>query len=227
MAKAKKVIPVRVAPARVTIAASDITALRNGIADTRTMIANGLTARDHRIDALEEAICPRVAARLAGLESRAGVSPGANSFGIIGKFEQQLQKITERLDADDGDKKRPFEALHQPRSTVLDRVSVLEQNADTVNKSIAILVDKANRGPKTSAELATIQDIALMEGRRQYNAVRHPHFDFIAADPSKTWKIAQEVFYATHKKPLDRESLDVQNEVYDRMKTIIKIVEQA
>lgn len=72
MAKAKK----RVYQARVTISANDITALRNGIdalnkeqSRLRGVIVDGLTARDHRIDALDEC---NLSARLNSIEKAEG-----------------------------------------------------------------------------------------------------------------------------------------------------------
>lgn len=50
-----------------------------------------------RIEALEEAICPRVAARLAEIEKRVGVRQSNNSFGNLGTFEQAIQTFAERL----------------------------------------------------------------------------------------------------------------------------------
>lgn len=94
---------------------------RADVVDAMTLIA--LT---NRVDALDEAICPKVAARLAGLERRVGQRPGNNSFGIVGEFEEQLQKLTERVNADDVDKQRVFEVLAQIRTTVLERVQKLE-----------------------------------------------------------------------------------------------------
>lgn len=269
MAKAKKKVP----PARVTVHADALTYLRNGfddlskeqsrlrciISETSVREVAQLACHANQIKALEEAICPRVAARLTALER---------------SEKQQIEindGIGDRLSADDGDKKRVFEALHQLRSTVLDRVSVLEQNADTVNKSIAILVDKANRGPKTSAELAkewakrqsfgpvnttdvgqcdtpSMADDSIKRSQIANEmesmfgwSLRDSHLSNLicivekalgtsaskADDPSKIWKVSREVFFAQDGKSLDKESLSFQKGVYEQMKTIIKIVEQA
>lgn len=174
------------------------------------------TKQQNRIAALEEAICPRVAARLTALERHVELQKGEN------------QAAFQRLNADDADKKSVFDVLHQLRSTVLDRVSVLEQNAATVNKSIAILVNKqtnaADAAPvviEDTAENRRWLDLNLARGKGQCSAPSK------ADDPYTVWKIARKVFLAMEGKPMDEAPLNIQNEVYDRMKTIIKIVEQA
>lgn len=177
------------------------------------------TKQQNRIAALEEAICPRVAARLTALE----------------RSEKQQSEINDgigdRLNADDGDKKRVFEVLQQMRNTVLGRVSALEQNAITFSESIAILVNKqTNAADAADAAPVVIEDTAenrrwldlnLARGKGQCSAPSK------ADDPYMIWKIARKVFLAMEGKPMDEAPLNIQNEVYDRMKTIIKIVEQA
>lgn len=58
------------------------------------MISDGLTARDHRIDALDEAICPRVAARLEALEKKTlDASTRVDLNARITRIEQELSAL--------------------------------------------------------------------------------------------------------------------------------------
>lgn len=96
-------------------------------------IAGRQNKQQNEIAALEEAICPRVAARLTALERHVELQKGEN------------QAVFQRLNGDDADKKRVFDVLATIRNKVLARVQVTEQDISAINKSVAILSHAVNR----------------------------------------------------------------------------------
>jgi hypothetical protein len=105
------------------------------------------TKQHNRILALEEAICPRVAARLTVLERHLELQKGENQAVF-----QRLNTLTERVDADDLDKKRVFDVLASIRNTVLARVQVTEQDISAINKSVAILSSAIQSKPDVTVK---------------------------------------------------------------------------
>lgn len=113
------------------------------------------TKQQNRIAALEEAICPRVAARLTALERGFDdVQERAHErTERICTLERHIelqkgenQAVFQRLNTDDADKKRVFEVLTAIRTTVLARMQTTEQDISEINKSVAILSAVVKRG---------------------------------------------------------------------------------
>lgn len=119
------------------------------------------TKQQNRIAALEEAICPRVAARLTALERHVELQKGEN------------QAVFQRLNTDDADKRKVFEVLNALRGVIVARVEALEKSdkagADllwqyqqritqtekdisAINKSVAILSSAIQDKPGVMVE---------------------------------------------------------------------------
>jgi hypothetical protein len=101
--------------------------LEQRIAAQLLLAQNRFIALENQTKALEEAICPRVAARLTALERHTKLQ------------QEENQAVFRRLNADDKDKKQVFEVLTAIRGTVLGRVEAVEQDISAINKSVAIL----------------------------------------------------------------------------------------
>jgi hypothetical protein len=110
---------------------------------TLIALTSRLDAADHAIDELNEAICPRVAARLTALERRteAYATDLVRGARAAANVEQRVEQLENASHRDDADKRKVFEVLSALRTTVVERVTNLER-----------VIQAIQRAPKADAE---------------------------------------------------------------------------
>jgi hypothetical protein len=117
------------------------------IAAQLLLAQNRFIALENQTKALEEAICPRVAARLTALErsDKAGAD-------LLWNLQQRLTALEQSAKLDDEDKQKFFGVLTAIRGTVLGRVQAVEQDISAINKSVAILSSTIKGKPSVMVE---------------------------------------------------------------------------